>query len=231
MFDLIRKVKKKVIPIDLSKPDAVVLVTNERCSKTPFGKKYWGCCAIKEDYQTSVCFQTVDGNDMVYEQPSRCYVNFITPNIYPHTLWIGREIELYEGKLLVGTMVIEEIKNSILDRNSQFEDHQDLLSDRKVLNIALKRSLEWGRKMDMPLDNKLIKSISYLSGTDVENLSKYIIEVRDDVFWKIYYPNWDAKNQKLQIDGMKATAEKYPWINKANLSTLDSQGMYYAWHG
>ena len=133
--------------------------------------------------------------------------------------------------MLVGTMVIEEIKNSILDRNSKFDDHQDLLSDRKVLNIALKRSLEWGRKFDMPLDNKLITSIPYLSGTDIDSVSKYIIKVRDDVLWKIYYPNWDAKNEKLQIDGMKATAVKYPWINKANLSALNSQGMYYAWHG
>ena len=168
---------------------------------------------------------------MVYEQPSRCYMYFNAHNIYPYTLWIGREVKMYEGKLLVGTMVIEEIKNSILDRNSKFDDHQDLLSDRKVLNIALKRSLEWGRKFDMPLDNKLITSIPYLSGTDIDSVSKYIIKVRDDVLWKIYYPNWDAKNEKLQIDGMKATAVKYPWINKANLSALNSQGMYYAWHG
>ena len=231
MFDLIRKVKEKVTPMDLSNPDAVVLVTNTRRFKTPFGKKYWGCCAIKEGHRTSVYFQTVDGNDMAYEQPSRCYVNFNVLKLYPHTLWIGREVELYEGKLLVGTMRIEEIRNGVLNRNSKFEDHKDILSDGKVLNIALKRSLEWGRKISIPLDSKLLKSIPYLSGTDIENLSKYIVKVRDDVLCKIYYPNWDAKNGELQIDGMKATAEKYPWINQENLSSLDSQGMYYAWHG
>ena len=116
MFDLIRKV-------NLSSPDAVVLVTNQRCSKTSFSKKYWGCCAIKEGCRASVCLQTVDGNDMVYEKPSRCYLNFNILNISPYTLWIGREVELYEGKLPVGTMIIEEIKNSILDRNGKFDNH------------------------------------------------------------------------------------------------------------
>ena len=83
----------------------------------------------------------------------------------------------------------------------------------------------------MPLDNKLMKSIPTLSGTDIEKVSQYVIQVRDDVLWEIYYPNWDSESQSLKIDAVKITSEKYPWINKANLTSLDSQGMYYAWHG
>ena len=168
---------------------------------------------------------------MIYEQQHRCYVNFITPKFYPHTLWVGRKIELYEGKYHVGTMVVEEIKNPVLDRNAKLKNQDDILEDYKVLNLALKRSLEWGKKYEMPLDNKLMNSIPKLSGTDIEKVSQYIIQVRDDILWEIYYPNWDVKTETLKIDAHKVATEKYPWINKDNLSSLDSQGMYYAWRG
>ncbi len=226
-----REFIEKSAPLDLTNPDAVVTVTNMRNTETPFGPSYRGCCAIKEDLFTSACFQTIDGSDMRYEQPHRCYVNFLTPKAYPHTLWIGRKIELYEGKLLVGIMRIEQINNPLLDRNIKFADHAHILSDEKVLNIALKRHLEWGRKFQMPLDNKLMRSIPPLSGNDIEKVSQYVDQVRDDVLWKIYYDHFDSQTQILKIDGMKTTSEKYPWINKRNLASLESQGMYYAWHG
>lgn len=231
MFSFFRKTSEKTTPIDLNNPDAVVTVINCRHSKNPFGKNYRGCCEIQEEYFTSVCFQTIDGNDMLYEQPHHCFVNFSTPKSYPYKLWVGRKIELYEGKIHVGTMVVEEIKNPILDRNTKFENQDNILENYKVLNLALKRSLEWGKKYVIPLDNKLLKSLPTLSGTDIEKISKYVIQVRDDILWKIYYPNWDVKEGVLKIDAQKATIKKYPWINKDNLASLDSQGKYYAWHG
>ncbi len=231
MLRFLRTAREKITPIDLNNPDAVVTVTNTRYSKNSFGKNYRGCCAIKEDYLTSLCFQTIDGNEMVYEQPHRCNVNFLTPEVYPYTLWIGRKIELYEGKYHVGTMMVEEIKNAILDRDRRFRNRDNILQNHRALNLALKRSLEWGRKYGMPLDNKLMKSLPTLSGADIEKVSEYVIRVRDDIFFNIYYPNWDTKEETLKIDAEKVMVEKYPWINKGNLASLNSQGMYYAWHG
>lgn len=131
----------------MNNPDAVVVVTNTRHSKNPFDKSYRGCGAIKEGYLTLLCFQTLDGNDMLYEQPQRCFVNFVTPKLYPYTLWVGRKIELYEGRFYVGTMVVEEIKNPILDRNSKIKNQDKILENYIVLNVALKRSLEWAKNL------------------------------------------------------------------------------------
>lgn len=168
---------------------------------------------------------------MLYRQPHRCSVNFLRPKASAYTLWCGRKIELYEGKLLVGTMIVEEIHNPILDRNSKYKDQADILENNQVLNLAIKRSLEWGRKFEMPLDNKLMKSFPALSGADIEKVSEYISQVRAYILWEIYYPNWDSKAEAMKIDAKKAVAEKYPWISNDNLASLDSQGMYYAWHG
>lgn len=231
MFRFWRIAKEKITHTDLNNPDAIVTVTNTRHSKIPFDKNYRGYCAIKENYLTSLCFQTLDGNDMLYEQPHSCYVKFLIPKVYPHTIWIGRKIELHEEKYCVGTLSVEEIKNPILDRNAEFKNQDDILENYKALNIALKRSLEWGKKFEMPLDNKLMKAIPNLSGTDIERVSRYVVQVRDDVLWEIYYQNRDTKTDALKIDARKAVTEKYPWINKGNLAALDFQGEYYAWHG
>ncbi len=231
MFRFLRIAREKITPIDLNNPDAVVSVINTRQSKNSFGKDYRGCCEIQEDFFTSVCFQTIDGSEMIYEQPHRCYVNFLTPNAYPYTLWVGRKIKLYEGKYHVGTMMVEEIKNKKLDRNIKFENYENVLLNPDILNLALKRSLQWGKKFVKPLDIKLMKSLPALSGTDIEKVTEYVIQVKDDVLWKIYYPNWDVKGGTLKIDAQKVVIEKYPWIEKDNLASLDSQGKYYAWRG
>ncbi len=231
MFKSFEWLKEKIKPLDLSKPDVVALVTNKRASKNAFGNNYRGCCAIKEDYKTSSVFQTLDGKFIEYEEPSRTYINFLSPEVYPYTLWVGRELELYEGERLVGTIVIEEIKNKILDRNAKFSDRENILEDYVILNIALKRSLEMGSTYNKPLDNKLMKSVKDLSGNDIDRVVKYVLQVRDDVLWKIYFPNYDVKKQELTIDGIKETAEKYPWIDESNLRELHGRGLYYAWHG
>lgn len=93
---------------------------------------------------------------------------FLTPEAYPYSLWAGRKIELYEGKHHVGTMVIEEIMNKNLDRNTEFENDKDVLLNPDIINIALKLSLEWGKGFVKPLDIKLMKALPYLSGTDIE---------------------------------------------------------------
>lgn len=231
MFRFLQKAWEKKTEIDFNTPDAVVTVTNTHCSKNPLDNNYCGFCALQENRLAKVFFQTIDGNNMLYQKQHCCLVKFRYPDKLLHTLWIGREVEIYEGKYLVGIMTIEEIKNPILDRTSKYETQNDILENSKILNIALKLSLEWGKKYNIPLDSKLMKSVPTLSGKDIDIVSKYVVEVREDVFWKIYYPNWDIKKQNIKIDAKKVTSEKYPWIDNHNLTSLHSQGMYYAWHG
>lgn len=231
MFNFLRRSFEKIKPIDLSNPDAVVLVTNERYSRKAFGNNYRGCCELKEDIFTSSILQTFDGDEISFLQSKLCYVNFLSPEAYPYTLWVGRRVNLYEGNQCVGTIVVEEIKNPLLDRNAKFTDKENILTDYKAMNIALKRSLEFGKKYGKPLDNKILHSVKGLSGNDIDHLAEYISQVSHDIIWEMYYKNWDTKEQKITIDGMKKASEKYPWINEENLRHLDSQGKYYAWHG
>ena len=222
---------RKQALINQNSPDAVVTVTDIPTSAKPFSINHRGHCAIKEGKFTAVSFQAVDGQDILPGQPHSCLIRFPASRLYPYTLWVGRQLKLYEGKYLIATMVVQEIRNTKLDRNLKYQDQEDILQDHKLLNVALRRSLEWGRKFAMPLDNKLMKSLPALSGTDIGRVAEYVTQVREDVLWNIYYANWDTQEEMLKIDVKKAVAEKYPWISKGNLASLDVQGMYYAWHG
>lgn len=43
-------------------------------------------------------------------------ITFITPEAYPHSLWIGKRINIQEGGRIVGYATITEIFNSLLDK-------------------------------------------------------------------------------------------------------------------
>lgn len=41
-------------------------------------------------------------------------IKFISPEDYPHCLWIGMEIKMYEGSRNIGIAIVQEIYNEIL---------------------------------------------------------------------------------------------------------------------
>ena len=45
-------------------------------------------------------------------------IPFITPEAYPHCLWIGKQISIQEGERVVGYAVVTRIMNPLLDANA-----------------------------------------------------------------------------------------------------------------
>lgn len=43
-------------------------------------------------------------------------ITFITPEVYPACIWVGKKIAMYEGKNIVGYATITEIFNPVLNR-------------------------------------------------------------------------------------------------------------------
>ena len=211
--------------------DVIAEITNCRATKTAFGNSYRGCCEIKKNYLTSCVIETLDEKSIACGQTALCKVAFITPKVYPASLWVCKTMDLYEGERRVGEMKITEIHNPVLNRNRVFANKPNILSDYEVLNKALNLSLEWGKEYLKPLNNKIMNAVPHMSGKDIEKVVAYITTVRDDILWKIYYDHYDSKSEDFFIDVQKETICKYSWINKSNLSSLHSQGCYYAWHG
>ncbi|HEU5125724.1 MAG TPA: hypothetical protein VFW05_16855 [Verrucomicrobiae bacterium] len=72
---------------------------------------------IRSDYWTSAHHEFLGGNQVVTGEETAAHVWFLTPEVYPHTLWIGRVLTVAEGARPVGTATVVEILNPILERD------------------------------------------------------------------------------------------------------------------
>jgi elongation factor Tu len=72
---------------------------------------------IRADYWTSTHHEFLNADEVVTGAEAPAHVWFITPDVYPHTLWVGRVLTVAEGSRPVGTATVLEILNPLLQRN------------------------------------------------------------------------------------------------------------------
>ena len=94
--------------------EVTLLSTSEGGGKTSICSGYKGQHLIKENYQTSGNIQLIDKNILNPGETATAFVNYLSPDFYPKTLWIGKEMELKEGGRIVGRTIVKEIYNKIL---------------------------------------------------------------------------------------------------------------------
>lgn len=70
---------------------------------------------IKEDYLTTGSHHYYDINDNI--NGIKGEIAFLSPEVYPECLWIGKEIEMYDGSRYIGYAEVIKIHNPILKKN------------------------------------------------------------------------------------------------------------------
>ncbi len=66
---------------------------------------------IMDNYMTS---GVIEGNDRI-ENGDIVRVKLITPKYYANSVWVGKEIDAFDGSKRIGTVTVQEILNPILD--------------------------------------------------------------------------------------------------------------------
>lgn len=69
---------------------------------------------ILENYQTSGLYEFTDVDALAPGHSALARVWFVTPDIYPGTLWPGRRIGVFEGSRQVGFLRVLEVLNPVL---------------------------------------------------------------------------------------------------------------------
>lgn len=69
---------------------------------------------IKDGYLTTGIHHYYDGKPVLPNGTSRGTITFISPEAYPHCLWVGKKINIQEGGRVVGYATITEIYNPLL---------------------------------------------------------------------------------------------------------------------
>ena len=96
------------------KYDVKAQVINLRKSGNYFSSKYRPAFQILDDYATSGEIELVDRDKVEVGEWAEAYISFLTPEAYPHSVWVGREIEFKEGLTVTGKAIISEVYNEIL---------------------------------------------------------------------------------------------------------------------
>src|SRR5690349_17195225 len=98
--------------------------------------------------------------------------------------------------------------------------------DAQILNTALAMSLEWGENFHKPIQDRLRKAYPTLSQAEADEFDSLCREIMYYAFGQI------ERAYVKEITGEEATANitsRYSLLNAENMSTLWSQGQYYAW--
>ena len=91
-----------------------LLTSEDGGRKKPIHNAYRGAHLIKEDYLTSASLDFVDVEILQPGDSAKAFVNYLSPEVYPKSLWIGKEMNIQEGGRLVGKATILEIYNETL---------------------------------------------------------------------------------------------------------------------
>ena len=78
------------------------------------GSGYRPAYDIKPDYWTSVHHVFMEDREVATGEKARAEVWFLTPDVYPETLWVGRVLNVAEGSRKIGIATILEVHNEIL---------------------------------------------------------------------------------------------------------------------
>ncbi|MCL2639059.1 MAG: hypothetical protein FWD48_11900 [Oscillospiraceae bacterium] len=97
------------------KPDVEVVFEFIGTRKTPALNGYRPDHLIKDDYLTCGVHNYYNIEEMPPNGTSKGTITFITPEVYPSCLWIGKRINIQEGSKVIGYATIIKILNSVLD--------------------------------------------------------------------------------------------------------------------
>lgn len=96
-------------------PDVEVRFRFNGTRKRPVADGYRPAHRVREDYLTTGVHHYFDESEVAPDGEARGTITFITPEAYPHCLWVGKQLPIQEGERVVGTATVEKILNPLLE--------------------------------------------------------------------------------------------------------------------
>lgn len=95
-------------------PDVEVVFNFNDTRATPATNGYRPSHLITGNYLTTGIHNYYQVDSVPPNGTAKGTITFLTPEVYPHSLWIGKKINIQEGARVVGYATITKIFNPIL---------------------------------------------------------------------------------------------------------------------
>ncbi|MES1180987.1 MAG: hypothetical protein ABUL66_03900 [Verrucomicrobiota bacterium] len=99
--------------------EAEITILSAKQGGRPVLSGYRPAHKMKDDYLTTGIHEYLSCDRILPGQTVCGHITFITPEAYPHCLWIGREIDMQEGDRVVGRARITKIFNPLLEKSAK----------------------------------------------------------------------------------------------------------------
>lgn len=105
-------------------PDVEVIFTFNHIRKNPARNGYRPHHLVTDTYLTTGVHHYYDVDEVPPGGSAKGTITFLSPEAYPHCLWIGKEIRIQEGTHVVGSATITRIFNPLLygDTPTEFQE-------------------------------------------------------------------------------------------------------------
>ncbi len=98
------------------KPDVEVIFTFNGMRKNPAYNGYRPAHLVTDNYLTTGVHHYYGTKEVAPNGTAKGTITFLTPEAYPHCLWIGKKISIQEGARIVGEATVVKIFNPILEQ-------------------------------------------------------------------------------------------------------------------
>ena len=95
-------------------PDVEVIFEFNGTRMNPAADGYRPAHLINENYLTTGVHHYYQTKEVLPNGTTKGTITFLTPEVYPHCLWIGKKISFQEGSRVMGYATIIKIFNPIL---------------------------------------------------------------------------------------------------------------------
>ena len=104
------------------KADVEAIIENRRDNSqnpfpypNPFGQGYRPAHLVRPDYLTTGIHHYLDKEEVYFGETALAEIAFLSPEVYPKCLWVGKRIPFQEGSRITGYATITKIFNKILE--------------------------------------------------------------------------------------------------------------------
>ena len=97
-------------------PDVEVIFVFNGTRKRSVANGYRPAHLVRDDYLTTGIHNYYGTDFVAPNGTAKGTITFLSPEAYPHCLWIGKKINIQEGARVVGYATITQIYNSDLEK-------------------------------------------------------------------------------------------------------------------
>ncbi|MGM9681157.1 MAG: hypothetical protein ACI3XR_06590 [Eubacteriales bacterium] len=95
-------------------PDVEVIFEFNGTRKNPVADGYRAAHLVTDTYLTTGVHHYYGVNSVSPNGTAKGTITFLTPECYPHCLWVGKRVNIQEGEHIVGYATITDIFNPVL---------------------------------------------------------------------------------------------------------------------